>query len=87
MSRGHQSPQSTLPPFALKTINTTTWGSTANACTIADEYINSNSVVLAFVTGSTPSAGRWSYAITQDQCVITSTDSESSTLPVSYIVL
>lgn len=87
MATGKQSPQSSLPPFALKTINTTTWGSTANSCTISDEYINSNSVVLAYVTGTTPQAGRWSYTITQDQVVITSTDAESSTLPISYIIL
>lgn len=87
MATGKQSPASSLPPLSLKTINTTTWGGTANACTISDEYINTNSVVLAFVTGSTPAAGRWSYTVTQDQVVITSTDSESSTLPISYIVL
>lgn len=87
MATGKQSPASSLPPFSQKTINTTTWGSNANACTISDEYINSNSVVLVFVTGSTPQVGRWSYTITQDQVVITSTDAESSILPVSYIIL
>lgn len=87
MATGKQSPASSLPPFAVKTINTTTWGAVANTCTITDEYINSNSVVLAYVTGTTPAAGRWSYTITNDSCVITSTDGESSTLPVSYIVL
>jgi hypothetical protein len=87
MAVGKQSPQSSLPPFALKGINTTTWGSTANTCTITDAYIHPNSVVLAYVTGSTPAAGRWSYTITQGQVVISSSDAESSTLPVSYIVL
>jgi len=87
MSVGHQSPQSSLPPFALKVINTTTWGGTANTCTITDEYIHPNSVVMAFVTGTTPAAGRWSYTVTQGSVAITSTDAESSTLPVSYIVL
>lgn len=87
MATGKQSPQSSLPPLALKGINTTTWGAVANTCTISDQYINTNSVVLAFVTGTTPAAGRWSYTVTSDQVVITSTDGESSTLPISYIVL
>lgn len=76
-----------MPPFSQKQINTCTWGATAGSCTIADSYIRANSVIFAFVTGSTPAAGRWSYTVTNGQVVITSTDSESSTLPVSYIVL
>ena len=87
MSTGSQSPQSSLPPFALKTLNTTTWGSTANTCTITDEYIHPNSVVIAYVTGATPAAGRWSYTVTQGQVAIKSSDAESSSLPVSYIVI
>ena len=87
MATGKQSPQSSLPPFALKTINTTTWGATPNSCTISDEYIHPNSVVVAYVTGATPAAGRWSYAVTQGQVVITSSDAESSSLPISYIVI
>lgn len=87
MAYGHQSPGFTLPSFRMKQVNSTTWGSTANSLTIADEYIHANSVVIAFVTGSTPAAGRWSYTVTAGQVVITSSDAESSTLPVSYIVL
>lgn len=87
MSVNHQSPQSSLPPLAFKTVNTTTWGSGGNTVTITDAYIHSNSVVLAFVTGSTPQAGFWSYTITQGQVVITSSSVETSTLPISYIVL
>ena len=87
MAVGKQSPQSSLPPLALKTLNTTTWGSTANTCTITDEYIHTNSVVLAYVTGTTPAAGRWSYTVSQGSVAISSSDAESSTLPVSYIVL
>jgi len=86
-NNGHQSPQSTLPPLALKTINSGTWGSVANTCLITDAYIHTNSVVIAFVTGTTPAAGRWSYTVAQGTCTITSTDAESSTLPVSYIVI
>ncbi len=87
MATGRQSPQSSLPPLSLKTINTTTWGSTANTCTITDEYIHPNSVVLAYVTGTTPAAGRWSYTVSQGSVAITSSDSENSSLPISYIVL
>lgn len=88
MATGRQSPQSSLPPLSQKTINTTTWGATANTLTITDEYIHPNSVVVAYVTGTTPAAGRWSYGTpTQGSVVITSSDGESSTLPVSYIVL
>lgn len=87
MSVGHQSPQSTLPPLALKVVNTTTWGSTANTCTITDAYVHTNSAVLVWVTGTTPQAGRWSISCTQGTITITSSDGESSTLPISYIVL
>ena len=87
MATGHQSPQSSLPPFSVKQINTTTWGSTPNTCTITDEYIHPNSVVLAYVTGTVPQAGRWSYTVAQGSVAITSSDAENSTLPVSYIVL
>lgn len=87
MSTGHQSPQSTLPPLALKTINTTTWGAVANTCTITDPYIHTNSWIDIQVSGSTPQAGRWSTTVTQGQIVITSTDAENSTLPITYIIL
>jgi hypothetical protein len=86
MATGKQSPQSSLPPLALKTINTTTWGSTAGSCTITDEYIHLNSQVDAWVTGTTPAAGQWSYVVTQGQVIIYSSNSESSTLPISYVI-
>lgn len=86
-NNGHQSPQSSLPPLSLKTINTGTWGAVANTCVITDEYIHPNSIVYAFVTGVTPQAGRWSFTVSQGSCTITSSDAESSTLPVSYIIL
>lgn len=88
MSTGHQSPQSSLPPLSQKVLNTTTWGSGGNTCTITDEYIHTNSVVIIQVTGSTPAAGtNWTQTVTQGQVVLTSTDAESSSLPISYIVL
>lgn len=87
MPTGKQSPQSGLPPLAFKTLNTTTWGSTANTCTITDEYIHPNSTIIAYVTGTTPAAGRWSYTVGQGTVAITSSDAESSTLAISYIIL
>ncbi len=87
MATGRQSPASSLPPFSAKTVNTTTWGSVANTCTITDEYIHPNSIVLAQVTGTVAAAGEWSYTYAQGSVVITSSDAESSTLPISYIVL
>lgn len=88
MATGRQSPQSSLPPLSAKTVNTTTWGSGGNTATITDEYIHTNSAVIVWVTGTTPAAGTsWSQTITQGQIVITSTDPESSTLPISYVVL
>lgn len=86
-NNGHQSPQSSLPPFALKQINTGTWGGVANTCLITDEYIHPNSTVYAYVTGTTPAAGRWSYTVAQGTCTITSSDAENTALPVSYIVI
>lgn len=86
-SAGHQSPQSSLPPLSVKQINTGTWGAVPNTCVITDEYIHPNSVVLVQVTGTVPQAGQWSYTVAQGSVTITSTDAESSTLPMSYIVL
>lgn len=86
-NNGHQSPASSLPPFSNKVVNTGTWGANSNNCVITDEYINSNSFVIVEVTGTTPAVGNWSFTVTQDTLTITSTDAESSTLPISYIVL
>ena len=66
---------------------TVTWGTTANSCTITDAKFHTNSAPLVWVTGSTPQAGRWSFTITSGQLVITSTDAESSTLPLAYVIL
>lgn len=87
MATGHQSPQSGLPPLAYKQVNTTTWGAGGNSCTITDAYIHTNSAVMVWVTGTTAAAGNWAQTVTQGQVVLTSTDAESSTLPVSYVVL
>jgi hypothetical protein len=83
---GHQSPQSSLPPLHLKQVNTGTWGAGGNTLTIQDEYIHTNSQIDIWVTGSTPQAGNWAFTVTQGQCVITSSASESSALPISYVI-
>lgn len=87
-SAGHQSPQSSLPPLSQKQVNTGTWGANSNTCVITDEYIHPNSCVIVWVTGTTPANGiSWSQTVAQGSVTITSSDSESSTLPISYIVL
>lgn len=83
---GHQSPQSSLPPLSGKTVNTGTWGGGGNTLTILDEYIHPNSQLDIWVTGTVPQAGQWAQVITQGSCVITSSSSESSSLPISYII-
>lgn len=87
-SAGHQSPQSSLPPLSAKQVNTGTWGANSNTCVITDEYIHANSVVIVWVTGTAAqAAGNWSQVVAQGQVTITSSDSESSTLPVNYVIL
>lgn len=87
MAVSHQSPQSTLPPLALKTINTTTWGAGGNTCTITDPYVHTNSLAIVQVSGSSAQqAGFWSVAYNQGSMVITSSSSESSTLPIAYAI-
>jgi hypothetical protein len=84
---GHQSPQSSLPPLKVKQVNTTTWGAGGTTTTIKDSYISPNSLIDLWVTGATPQAGQWALVITAGQVVITSSSSESSTLPISYVIL
>lgn len=87
MATGHQSPQSSLPPLSQKQVNTTTWGAGGNTSTITDEYIHPNSFVLVQVVGTVSQAGQWSYSHNQGNVVITSSDSETSSLPIRYIVI
>lgn len=85
---GHQSPQSSLPPLKVKQLNTTTWGAGGNTCTIKDSYISPNSFIDCYVTGSSlQQAGQWSFTVTAGQVVITSSSSENSALPLTYIVI
>jgi len=86
-SNQHQSPQSTLPPLALKNVNTGTWGAVANTCVITDPYVHTNSAVIIWVSGTVPAVGNWCWTCTQGTITITSTDGESSTLPINYVVL
>lgn len=86
----HQSPQSSLPPLSAKQVNTGTWGAGGNVCVITDAEIHPNSVIIAYVTGTTigvQAAGNWSYSVSQGSCTITSSDGEDTSLPVSYIVI
>lgn len=66
---------------------TVLWGSTPNTCVITDGKIRPNAAVLVWVTGTTPAAGRWSQTSGAGSLTITSSDAESATLPLSYIIL
>lgn len=70
-----------------KTPATALWGSTANTCTITDSKVSPNSMAFVVVTGTTPAAGRWAIVTNAGQIVITSSDAESATLPLEYIIL
>lgn len=77
-----------LPAAQYKTLTTLTWGATPNSCTITNPQITTNSRVDVWVTGSSAqAAGNWSFTPTQGQLVITSSNAESSTLPLAYIIL
>jgi len=68
-------------------MNTGTWGSSPNTCVITDPGITTNSVVhLQVNSASVQAAGRWSYTYAAGSCTVTSTDAESSTLPLRYYV-
>lgn len=68
-------------------MNTGTWGTTGNTCLITDPGISPNSIVHAQVnSASVQAAGNWSYTYAAGTCTITSSDGESSTLPIIYYV-
>lgn len=83
----NQTPQSSIPALSQKEINTGTWGANSVTCLITDANIRANSTVIAYVTGTTAPAGRWAYTVANGTCTITSSDAESSTLAMAYIVL
>lgn len=88
MSTGHQSPQSSLPPFALKTINTTTWGLNGNtSAVVVDEYCHPNSMIFWHVYGTTPQSGFWSLQKSQGSFYFVSSDSENTALTIAYIII
>ena len=66
---------------------TALWGSTPNTCVITDAKVSPNSYVLVKVTGVTPQAGRWTVVEGSGIVTITSSDAESATLPLEYIIL
>lgn len=82
----HQSPQSSLPPLSQKAVNTFQWGNGATTVTITDQYCRLNSQIDFWVTGTVPQAGQWAVQINNGSFTITSSDSESATLPVSYVI-
>ena len=75
-----------LPPFSQKTITTTTWGAGGTTLTITDANLHPNSQIQIWVTGGTPQAGQWAFTYSQGSVLITSSSSESSTLPLNYYI-
>jgi hypothetical protein len=75
-----------IPVFREKTITTITWGAGGTTSTITDPQITLNSQVELWVTGSTPQAGQWSYTYSVGSLLLTSSSSESSSLPISYYI-
>lgn len=70
-----------------KTPATVLWGSTPNTCVITDAKCTPNSFFAVAVTGTIPAAGRWAWTTGAGTITITSTDAESATLPLEYILL
>lgn len=75
-----------LPAALYKTPATTTWGTTGNTCTITDPKITPSTQVEIWVTGTVPQAGQWAIQVKSGSAIITSSDSENSTLPLSYLL-
>lgn len=86
-SANHESPYELTPALSQKQLNTGTWGSGGNTCVITDSKIHPNSFVLVYPTGTVPAIGNWAYTVSNGSCTITSTDAESSTLPIAYIII
>lgn len=80
--------QQFFPPMKYKTVNTLTWGAGGNSVTITDPGIKPNSVPKVWVTGTTPQAGQWAINIPSGggSMTITSSSSENSALPISYVI-
>lgn len=71
----------------MKQLNTTTWGTGGNTCTISDSYVFPNSYILVVPT-SAPAIGNWAVTSTSEgSFTITSSDPENSALTITYIVL
>lgn len=85
-SNNHEAPFDMNPALSQKQLNIGTWGGGGNTCVITDGKIHLNSDVNVKVTGTTPAAGLWSYVTGNGTLTITSSDSENSALPISYVV-
>lgn len=82
----HESIQLTQPALRTKTASSFTWGAGGNSAVVVDPNVSANSQIDWWVTGTTPQQGQWSVTIIQGQFTITSSSSENSSLPVSYLV-
>lgn len=78
--------QEYVPAFRFKTITTTTWGAGGTTKTITDPKLTTNSQIEIWVTGASPQAGQWSFTYSVGSVLLTSSQSESSSLPLSYYI-
>jgi hypothetical protein len=75
------------PAFRTKTLTNITWGAGGNTLVITDSNISPNSHIEIQVTGTAAQqAGNWSYLYAVGSVTITSSSSESSTLPLAYFI-
>lgn len=84
-STGHQSPASTLNPFKNKTVNTRQWATLGNTDSVTDEYCYTNSVI--YIMNTSTYAGNWYVTVSEGSFVVTSSNSEATTVTYSYIIL
>ncbi len=76
----------TEPALRYKSITNTTWGAGGNTKVLSDAKLSPNSQMEIWVTGTTPQAGQWSFTYSVGSVTITSSSSENSALPISYII-
>lgn len=70
-----------------KTPATVLWGAGGSTCTVTDPKVSPNSLIEMNVTGTIPQSGFWAVTASTGSFTITSSDSESSTLTIAYVIL
>ncbi len=81
---GADSPRIQISDLSGRTVFNTTWGTGGNTATVTNPRIATTSIFTPWVRGTVPANGRWAWTISKGQVVITSSDSESASLTISY---